>query len=81
MIDAGILEGDYVIVQQQERANAGEIVVGLLGDEATVKYYQPRKSHIELVAANAKYAPIVVTAEHSFSIIGIVKGVIRTIGR
>jgi len=81
MIDAGILEGDYVIVQQQERANAGEIVVGLLGEEATVKYYQPRKGHIELVAANVKYQPIVVTPEHPFSIIGIVRGVIRTIGR
>ena len=81
MINAGILEGDYVIVLQQERANAGEIVVGLLGDEATVKYYQPRRSHIELVAANDKYEPIVVTAEDSFRIIGIVRGVIRTIGK
>lgn len=81
MIDAGILEGDYVIVQKQERASAGEIVVGLLGDEATVKYYQPRKGQIELVAANAKYPPIVVTGEIEFRIIGIVRGVIRTIGR
>ena len=81
MIDAGILEGDYVIVLKQERANAGEIVVGLLGDEATVKYYQPRKGHIELVAANAKYAPIVVTGDPEFRIIGVVRGVIRTIGR
>jgi len=81
MIDAGILEGDYVIVQKQERANAGEIVVGLLGDEATVKYYQPRKTHIELVAANSQYAPIAVTADNPFSIIGIVRGVIRTVGR
>lgn len=81
MIDAGILENDYVIVQQQERANTGEIVVGLLGDEATVKYYQPRRSHIELVAANANYEPIIVTPEMSFSILGIVRGVIRTVGR
>jgi repressor LexA len=81
MIDAGILEDDYVIVLQQERANAGEIVVALLGDEATVKYYQPRRGTIELVAANPKYQPIVVTPETQFSIIGIVKGVIRTIGK
>jgi len=81
MIDAGILEGDYVIVQQQERANTGEIVVALLGDEATVKYYHPRRGTIELVAANEKYEPIVVTAETSFSILGIVRGVIRTIGK
>ncbi len=81
MIDAGILEGDYVIVQQQERANSGEIVVALLGDEATVKYYHPRRGTIELVAANEKYDPIVVTPDTQFGIIGIVKGVIRTIGR
>jgi repressor LexA len=81
MIDAGILEGDYVVVLKQDRANAGEIVVGLLGEEATVKYYQPRKSHIELVAANAKYAPIVVTGDPEFQIIGVVRGVIRTVGR
>jgi len=81
MIDDGILEGDYVIVQQQERANAGEIIVGLLGDEATVKHYQPRKGHIELVAANPKYQPIIVTPDQAFSIIGIVRGVIRTVGR
>src|SRR6266436_4591774 len=48
MLDAGILPGDYVIVQKQETARAGEIVVACLGDEATVKYYQPRKDHVEL---------------------------------
>jgi SOS-response transcriptional repressor LexA len=46
-----------------------------------VKYYQPRKGHIELVAANAKYAPIVVSGDPEFRIIGAVRGVIRTIGR
>jgi repressor LexA len=81
MIDAGILEGDYVVVRQRDRASAGEIVVGLLGDEATVKYYQPRRGHIELVAANAKYEPIVVDSESEFRILGVVRGVIRTIAR
>ena len=81
MVDAGILEGDYVIVRQQPQANAGEIVVGLLGTEATVKYYQPRRSHIELVAANPKYDPILVTEESEFSILGVVRGVVRTVGR
>src|SRR5689334_20511314 len=38
MVDAGILPGDYVIVQKQETARAGEIVVACLADEATVKY-------------------------------------------
>ncbi len=81
MIDAGILEGDHVVVRSQDRANAGEIVVGLLGDEATVKYYQPKRAGIELVAANAKYAPIQVGADDAFRILGVVRGVIRTVGR
>ena len=81
MIDAGILAGDYVVVRSQERANAGEIVVALVGDEATVKYYRPREDSVELVPANPKYEPIVVAEESDFRILGTVRGVIRTIGR
>jgi repressor LexA len=81
MIEAGILEGDYVIVRHQDRASAGEIVVALLGDEATVKHYHPRGDRIELVAANPNYEPIIVSDRADFRILGIVKGVIRTIGR
>jgi repressor LexA len=81
MIDAGILPGDYVIVQKQETARAGETVVALVGDEATVKYYQPRKGHVELVAANEKYQPIVVKEDPDFRILGTVRGVVRTVGR
>ena len=85
MIDAGILEGDYVVVRRQERASAGDIVVGLLDDEATVKYFRPRGSHIELVAANPAYSPIVVgrggERDPIFRILGIVTGVLRTLGR
>ncbi len=79
MIDAGILEGDYVVVQKRSEARAGDIVVALLEDEATVKYYQPRRGRIELVAANAAYAPIVVGRDRSFLILGVVRGVMRTI--
>ena len=81
MIDAGILAGDYVVVRHQENANAGEIVVALVGDEATVKYYRPREDSVELVPANSKYEPIVVAEESDFRILGTVRGVIRTIGR
>jgi repressor LexA len=81
MIEAGILEGDYVVVRQQDRATAGEIIVALIEDEATVKHYRPRRGAIELVAANPKYEPIVVTPEMEFRILGVVKGVIRTLGR
>jgi len=81
MIDASIRENDYVVVRQQERAVAGEIIVALLGEEATVKYYQPRRDHIELVAANPRYSPIVVHPDSEFRILGVVKGVVRTLGR
>ena len=81
MIGAGIFEGDHVIVQKRDDASAGEIIVALIDDEATVKYYQPRKGRIELVAANAKYEPIVVTEDNSFRVLGSVRGVVRTVGK
>jgi repressor LexA len=79
MTGAGIYEGDYVIVQHRDTASPGDIVVALLDDEATVKYFRPRKDAVELVAANPKYPPIVVTEDHTFQICGIVKGVVRTL--
>jgi repressor LexA len=81
MIDAGILAGDYVVVHHQERANPGEIVVALVGEEATVKYYRPREDSVELAPANPEYEPIVVVEESDFRILGTVRGVIRTIGK
>lgn len=81
MINAGILEGDYVIVRRQETAGAGEIVVALLEDEATVKRYQPGRDRVELVAENPQYPPIVVEPGQEFRILGIVKGVLRTVSR
>jgi repressor LexA len=79
MVDAGILEGDYVIVRKQETARAGEIVVALIEDEATVKRYQPKRGHIELVAENPRYEPIVVQADANFRVLGAVRGVVRTV--
>lgn len=80
MVDAGILEGDLVIVRQRDQAKPGEIVVALLEDEATVKYYRPRNDRIELVPANQKYQPIRVPPDGDFRILGVVTGVLRTIG-
>lgn len=79
MIEAGILEGDYVIVRRQQQARTGEIVVALLEDEATVKYYRPGRGRIELVAANTKYEPIVVEEGQSLQLLGVVRGVMRTV--
>lgn len=81
MVDAGILDGDHVIVHKQEEARAGEIVVALLEDEATVKYFHPRRGHIELIAANEKYDPIIVDSDTPFRVLGTVRGVVRTVGR
>ena len=62
-----------------ERQKLSDRVVALLEDEATVKYYQPRRGHIELVAGNEKYEPIIVDGEVSFRILGTVRGVVRTV--
>ncbi len=61
MIEAGIFDGDYVVVRQQPYAEDGDIVVALLGDEATVKYLRRRRSRIYLEPANASMQPIVAT--------------------
>jgi repressor LexA len=79
MIEAGIFEHDYVIVRQQETASAGDIIVALVEDEATVKYYQPRKDRIELLPANRGHKPIVVDRDKEFRILGVVRGVMRTL--
>jgi repressor LexA len=62
MIDAGILNGDYIFVKKQLTASRGEVVVALVGDEATVKYYFPEKDHVRFQPANKNMAPIYVRA-------------------
>jgi repressor LexA len=81
MIEAGIFEGDYVIVRHQPRAEPGEMIVALIGDEATVKHYHPRGDRVELRPANQEYEPIVIDKGEAFQILGIVRGVIRTVTR
>ena len=58
MQDAGILDGDHVTVQQQKTARNGEIVVALVGEEATVKRYFKEKDHIRLQPENDAHEPI-----------------------
>ena len=81
MTGAGIMPDDYVIVRQQETATSGEIVVALLENEATVKYYRPGRGRVELVAANPAYEPITADAQSGLRILGVVRGVIRTVAR
>jgi repressor LexA len=79
MIDAGILSGDYIFVRKQLTAQRGDIVVALIGDEATVKYYFPEKEYVRFQPANKTMAPILVRASdfRPTMLLGVVVGVFR----
>jgi repressor LexA len=76
MKDAGILEGDFVVVRPTERARDGEIVVALVGDEATVKRFFKERDHIRLQPENPEMDPI---RSSDVQVIGKVVGVFRRI--
>ena len=78
MIDAGILSGDKVIVRPQPTAEHGEIVVALLGDEATVKRLSRKDGQVWLLPENPAYSPI---DGREAQIIGKVCAVYREYGR
>jgi repressor LexA len=59
MIDAKINDGDIAIIKKTSTAENGDIVVALIDDEATLKYFYKEKDHIRLEPANAKYKPII----------------------
>jgi len=59
MVGAGILPGDIVVVRRQARAESGEIVVALVGDEATVKRLRLRRGRVELHPENPDFEPLV----------------------
>lgn len=74
MINAGILSGDKVVVRPQQTADDGQIVVAMIGDEATVKRLSRRNGEIWLLPENDAYEPI---DGSQAQIIGLVKGVVR----
>jgi repressor LexA len=76
MRDAGILEDDYVVVRPGPDADNGEIVVALLGDEATVKRFYREKDRIRLQPANNAYKPI---RTREAELLGKVVGVFRRV--
>lgn len=76
MIEAGILNGDYILIKKQSNANNGEIVVALINDEATVKTFYKEKDHIRLQPENSTMNPIIVP---NCEILGKVAGVFRKI--
>jgi repressor LexA len=79
MIEDGIFDGDYVFVRKQLQANAGETVVAMIGDEATVKRYYPEGDTIRFQPANAKLDPIYVRKRDfkSVNLLGVVIGIYR----
>ena len=79
MIDAGILSGDYIFVKKQSTAERGDIVVALIGDEATVKHFYPERDYVRFQPANSQMAPILVRASDfkSTMLLGKVVGVYR----
>ncbi len=76
MIDAHITDGDYVVIQKQENAESGQMVVAQTGDgEATLKFWYPEGNRIRLQPANASMDPIYVK---DAKVIGVAVGVVRT---
>jgi repressor LexA len=76
MKDVGILEGDYVVVRPQETASDGEIVVALVGEEATVKRFFREDDHVRLQPENASMEPI---RSKDVRVLGRVVGLFRNV--
>ena len=78
MIEAGIMDGDYILVQEQKTANNGDIVVAMINgefeSESTVKTFYKENGHIRLQPQNSSMDPIIVD---DCEIVGLVKGVFR----
>lgn len=77
MIEAGIFDGDYILVQQQNTAQNGEIVVAMIDgfeSEATVKTFYKEGGHVRLQPENQNMSPIIV---NDVKVLGLVKGVFR----
>ena len=79
MIEAGIHDGDYVFVKKQPEAQKGAMIIAMVGDEATCKFYFPEAQHVRLQPANAAMAPILVPKNEwrETQILGVVVGMYR----
>jgi repressor LexA len=76
MKNAGILEGDYVVVHQQDTARNGDIIVALMGEEATVKRFFKETDHVRLQPENEALEPILT---RDVQVLGRVVGVFRRV--
>jgi len=77
MIDAGIHEGDLLVVEQQPNANVGDIVVAIVNNEFTVKYLEREKGGFVLKPANKAYP--VLRPKGGFEIFGVMAGLVRRV--
>ena len=79
MIDAGINDGDFVFVRKQPTANPGDIVVAMINEEATVKYFYPEADRIAFKPANSRLSPIYVRRDEfrAVNLLGTVVGLYR----
>ncbi|MCZ6599478.1 MAG: transcriptional repressor LexA [Acidobacteria bacterium] len=81
MIDEGIRDGDFVIVERRRKARNGEVVVALIdGEEATLKTFRQEGARVRLIPANKSMKPMVFAARR-VEITGVVTGVLRHFGR
>ena len=76
MVEAGIMDGDYVIVRCQETADDGEIVCAMIDGEATIKRFQKKGRSVTLKPENRNYAPIAVS-QGELRIVGKIVGLMR----
>ncbi|HMN17646.1 MAG TPA: transcriptional repressor LexA [Ignavibacteriaceae bacterium] len=79
MIEAGIFEGDLVIISPKAIVKNGDMIVARLEDEVTVKIYENKNSVVKLIPQNKNYQAIIVKNKNEFSIVGKVTGVVRWI--
>lgn len=77
MIGAHILPGDHIVVRPQESADDGDIVVALLGDEATVKRLEKRGPRVRLIPENPSMEPVPIPDPRELRILGVVTGLVR----
>ncbi len=74
MMNAGILDGDYVIVNKQNAATPGAIIVAMIGDDVTIKTYYVDNGKVRLQPQNPSYEPILLD---EVNVLGVVRGVLR----
>ncbi|MBM3703419.1 MAG: repressor LexA, partial [Actinobacteria bacterium] len=80
MINAGIFNGDFILVRQQSTVDQGEMVIALIEGEATVKRFYKDGDKIKLIPENEKMEPIIIYSKKTnIRILGKVEGVIRKV--